>query len=105
MESVRVILTEVAASRSTITYDELRVRLGDAPPGDGERDLASVLRAVSIASDEDGRGLLSAVVVRPSGLPGGGWFRLAAERGRDVSDRDQAWRTEVAAVWQAHART
>jgi hypothetical protein len=83
------LLRELATAGRTITYEELRERLGL------EGDLVPVLRAVSIAEDEAGRGLLSAVVVQAqSGRPGAGWFRLAAERGRDVSDEDAAWQAE-----------
>lgn len=92
-------LTDVAAARSIITYDALHARLGWDVPHGGDRDLASVLRTVSIAADDNGEGLLSAVVVRPSGLPGSGWFRLAQQRGRDTSDRERAWRAELERVW------
>jgi hypothetical protein len=105
VDVARAILTGIAAARATITYSELRERLGPAVAHGGEHDLAALLRAVSIAADEAELGLLSVVVVRTSGRPGGGWFRLAAERGRDVSDPDVAWRAELEAVWRAHARS
>jgi hypothetical protein len=101
LQDIRQVLTAVASARSTITYDALHARLGGDVPSRGERDLAAALRAVSIAADEAGEGLLSAVVVRQSGRPGGGWFRLAEQRGRDVSDESQAWRAEVERVWRA----
>jgi hypothetical protein len=101
LEDIRQVLATVAAERSTITYDALHARVGADVPSRGERDLAAALRTVSIAADEAGEGLLSAVVVRRSGRPGGGWFRLAEQRGRDVSNGDQAWRAEVERVWRA----
>jgi hypothetical protein len=105
----RHVLVSVAAERSTITYDALRHRLRADANVDvdarGDRDLAAVLRAVSVAADDAGEGLLSAVVVRRSGLPGGGWFRLAQERGRVITDRGSTWRTEVELVWSAFATT
>lgn len=90
-DTLRALLREVAAAGETITYEELRQQVGL------EGDLVPLLRSVSVAEDEAGRGLLSAVVVQSSsGRPGAGWFRLAAERGRDVTDPDAAWQAERA---------
>lgn len=90
-DRVRALLAQVAAAGETITYEALRERLGL------EGDLVPLLRSLSVAEDEAGRGLLSAVVVQPSsGRPGAGWFRLAAERGRDITDPDAAWQSERA---------
>ena len=101
------LLAEVARAGDTITYAELLEAIEARDPDLRERaeaDLASVLRAVSVAADEAGQGLLTAVVVRSgSGLPGGGFFELAAERGRDVADRPTAWRRELSRVHQAAA--
>lgn len=94
LERTRSILGEVARAGATVTYAELRERLDVAVPHRGPRDLAALLRAASLAEERAGRGLVSAVVVGPSGRPGTGWFRLAAEAGRDVADRDEAWRRE-----------
>jgi hypothetical protein len=90
------LLGPVAAAGATLTYRRLRELLGPHSV-DGEQgrpDLASVLRAVSLAEENSGRGLLSAVVVRESGRPGGGWYRLAEEVGRDVRDPAAAWSAE-----------
>jgi hypothetical protein len=101
------LLAAVAAGGRTITYSELLDALDARDPHLRERaevDLAPVLRAVSVAADESGRGLLSAVVVRASsGLPGGGFFALAADRGRDVTDRPAAWKRELSQVHRAHS--
>jgi tRNA(Arg) A34 adenosine deaminase TadA len=89
MDALRDRLVEVAARGETITYDQLRADLGITG------DLVPALRALSEAEDDAGRGLLTAVVVRTdTGRPGAGWFRLAGERGRDVSDEDAAWHAE-----------
>lgn len=101
VEQARHVLTAVAAARSTITYDALHARIGWDVPNRGDRDLASALRTVSIDADDNGEGLLSAVVVRRSGLPGSGWFRLAHQRGRNTGNRRQAWRAELERVWDA----
>ena len=96
VERTRSILVEVARAGATLTYAELRDRLGAPVPHRGPGDLAALLRAASLAEERGGRGLVSAVVVGPSGRPGAGWFRLAAEAGRDVGDRDGVWRRERA---------
>ena len=94
MRTVRALLLSTAAAGCTVTYDEVRDLLGNGVPHRGEGDLASLLRAASEAEEADGVGLISAVVVGRSGLPGPGWFRLAAEHGRDVGDRRAAWEAE-----------
>lgn len=104
---VRDLLAAVAADRATVTYEALLDDLGRRDPAlrvEVEATLAATLRAISVAEDEAGRGLLTAVVVRSgSGVPGGGFFALAADRGRDVSDRRVSWEAELARVHQAHA--
>lgn len=90
------LLRPVAAAGTTITYRQLSEQLGpDAVDGaEGRPDLVAVLREASLSEEASGRGLLSAVVVRPSGRPGGGWYRLAEQVGRDVSDPEAAWAAE-----------
>ena len=98
-------LVAVAQARETITYEALLDRLAATDPAlasVARADLAALLRSVSVGEDESGRGLLTAVVVREgSGRPGGGWFRLAADRGRD-GDPDTVWQQELRRVWDAH---
>lgn len=97
MDALRDRLVEVAARGETITYDELRRAVGL------EGDLVPMLRALSVAEDDAGRGLLTAVVVRSdSGLPGDGWFRLAEDRGRDASDRVAMWHAERVRLQRDH---
>ncbi|MFP3906540.1 MAG: hypothetical protein ACLFRV_10150 [Acidimicrobiales bacterium] len=107
VEAVADILSGVARRGTTITYAQLLEALAERDPdlrALAESDLATALRSVSTREDEAGRGLLTAVVVRrSSGLPGGGFFRLAAERGRAVEDRSAAWSTELARVHAAHS--
>ena len=99
MDALRDRLVDVAARGATITYDELRRELGL------EGDLVPALRSLSVAEDDAGRGLLTAVVVRAdTGLPGAGWFRLAEERGRDISDTVVMWNDECAQLQAVHGR-
>jgi hypothetical protein len=97
MTSLRDLLVNIAARGETITYPALRQEL------ELEGDLVPVLRALAESEDEAGRGLLTAVVVRPdTGRPGTGWFRLAAARGRDVTDPDRAWQVERSFLQETH---
>ena len=95
----------IAAARAerTLTYAQLLDAVDDTTRHAARDDLASYLRAISVAEDEQQRGLLTAIVVRDDGMPGAGWFKLAAARGRDVDGRDPAemWRAEVRAVFDA----
>ena len=97
MDALRVLLVEVAGRGETITYEQLRAQLGLSG------DVVPLLRAISEAEDDAGRGLLTAVVVRAdTGRPGAGWFRLAGERGRDIAEPDEAWRAERARLHREH---
>ena len=97
VETLRDRLVGVAARGETITYEQLRDEL------DLRGDLVPVLRGLSEAEDDAGRGLLTAVVVRAdTGRPGQGWFRLAAGLGRDIADADRAWRNERARLQHVH---
>lgn len=98
VDPVRERLVEVARRGTTITYDDLRTELGLTG------DIVPMLREVSVAEDEAGRGLLTAVVVRAdTGRPGAGWFRLAAERGRPSHDVDEMWQLERQRLQREHA--
>ena len=97
MESLRDLLVGIAARGETITYGAVRRELHL------EGDLVPALRDLAESEDDAGRGLLTAVVVRSdTGLPGAGWFRLAATRDRDVTDAEQAWQRERSLLQQVH---
>jgi hypothetical protein len=97
VQTLRDLLVEVAARGETITYEQVRSRLGLAG------DIVPALRELAEREDGAGRGLLTAVVVRSdTGRPGIGWFRLAAGRGRDVTDADAAWQAERARLLEVH---
>ena len=97
MQTLRDVLVNVAGRGDTITYEELRSRVGLTG------DIVPALRALSEDEDDAGRGLLTAVVVRAdTGRPGNGWFRLASERGRDVTHADAAWQAERARLREVH---
>lgn len=101
---VQEALETVAANQGTITYSALAAQL---PPGaryrPNSRALSELLCQISLRSDAQGRGLLSAVVVRQdSGRPGNGFYGIAAtRRGRDVSDEVQCWQGALEEVHRA----
>jgi len=98
-------LSQVAHRRGLVTYQDVaratRMPVG-APSG---RQLWDVLGAISTAEHEQGRPMLSAVVVGAHGQPGAGFFRLAGQLGRltDYSPRAERefWKAEVEAVYRA----
>jgi hypothetical protein len=98
------VLIDVARSRSTITYGELAARVFHPLYSPRSPVLHELLREVCTEQDAE-RGIMlgSVVVRRDSGIPGGGYFRFAADAlGRDVSDPERFWRVEVARVWDSY---
>src|SRR5439155_17691924 len=95
LDAVRAFLVTAARTGTTVTYGEVATVPGTDLEPSGPRSLAAILRAISTSEDEAGRGLLTVVVVRRrTGLPGEGFFRLAAERGRDISDPTRLFELE-----------
>ena len=87
-------LIEVAKSKGTISYLELRP---DAP-----QTLAAPLDEINKYEQGEGRPLLSAVVVHKEGdgMPGVGFFTIAWELGQyGGGEADQDWKQELKRVW------
>ena len=61
-----------------------------------------MLGEISSEEDEEGRGLLTVVVVHKAGdmKPGSGFFTLARSRGRDIGDRQKIWVEELERVYE-----
>ena len=93
----------VARRRSLIFYSDLVGKITTVAFDYHDIRLNSLLEDVSIDEDENGRGMLSAVVVHKTGetkdRPGSGFFELAAKLGRRTADRDRCWSEEVARVY------
>ncbi|MDE2660054.1 MAG: hypothetical protein OXI45_07555 [Acidobacteriota bacterium] len=104
----RAAMIEVARCEKTIPYTDLARRIGPVlgthlEPYDPR--LWGMLGQISRAEDDEGRGLLTVVVVHKTGdmKPGPGFFDLAKCRGRDTSDIVRCWIEElkkVHAVWR-----
>jgi hypothetical protein len=91
----------------TIAYSELGPDLHPLSFEPNSAAFHEMLGEISTEEDVAGRGMLSVLVVHKQGdqMPGGGFFRLAASRGRDISDLPGVWRTEldyVVAYWQSN---
>jgi len=98
-------LSQVAHRRGLVTYQDVARAAGMPVGAASGRTLWDVLGAISTAEHEQGRPMLSAVVVGAHGQPGAGFFRLAGQLGRltDHSPRAERefWKAEVEAVYQA----
>jgi hypothetical protein len=97
-------LQRVARAGRTTTYRDLAALAGLDLNRPADRDaLAGTLRAISTAEHQQGRPLLSAVVVLGGRrLPGAGFFALARELRRHAGDDDAAFhRQELAQVYAA----
>jgi len=98
------ILASRASTRSMITYTELVHEIRTISLQPDSPALWEMLGDVSIEEDAANRGMLSVLVVHKQGdmQPGKGLFELAAQLGRDTSDRLKCWMDELRRVWRAH---
>lgn len=100
LEEITRILKDKARMRSLIHYSDLVLQVKSIQLEPYSELLGSLLDQVSISEDSQGRGFLSAVVVRKSGdqKPGPGFFELMEHRGRDISDQTKCWLAELKIV-------
>jgi hypothetical protein len=95
-EEARGLMRDRAVRRRPLIYSELvegmtAIRLEPRDPR-----LAHFLGQISREEHNAGRGLLTALVVhKHDGLPGDGFFELAAELGRSTTDRVKCWLAEI----------
>lgn len=104
---MRCILQWNARNKGTIPYSTLVGQVGPIRFQARDPSFWYMLGQISREEDADGRGMLTAVVVHQTGdqMPGGDFFELASELGRDPSDRVKCWTAEVNKVhdyWQDH---
>lgn len=103
---IRALLIQVARNRDLITYSEITAELQTANLHYHSHIFARLLNEACYDEDNAGRPFLGAVVVtKQTGMPSGGFFRIAAERGRDVSDREAFWRSELARLYDEWSNT
>ncbi|MBK8020691.1 MAG: hypothetical protein IPK19_04480 [Chloroflexi bacterium] len=97
-------LIALAKARQIITYSDLALRLPSVYVHPGSYAFTRLLGEICDLEEEAGRGMICALVVsKATGMPGAGYFRGAAHRGRDVSDLDRCWQEECERVFDAWA--
>lgn len=93
---LRQILIDVARAKQIITYSELAAQIQTAHIHYHSFVFARLLNEACYDEDYADRALLGAVVVtKQTGLPSGGFFKIAASLGRDVSDLEVCWQNEL----------
>lgn len=103
-EKIRKVLEDIARRRSLISYSDLVGRVKSVPLTPDSRALHEMLGEISIEEDIGGRGMLSVLVVHKVGdqKPGRGFFELASRLGRDATDTDACWVSELNVVYRVH---
>lgn len=101
-EEIRAILIEKAKQRAMIPYSDLVERVKSVAFNAFDTKLFAILGQISVTEHEQGRPLLSVLVVHKSGdmQPGEGFFELAQALGRNTSDVLKAWIEKVQRVYQ-----
>lgn len=98
-EAMRVELIDLAKQKRIVTYSELALLL-PVYVHPGSYAFTRLLGQVCEAEEQAGHGMLCALVVsKATGIPGAGFFRGAAEHGRDASDPERCWRDELERVF------
>lgn len=102
-EEARQSMIAVARSKNLIAYSDLVRKITSCILEPNGAHLAHMLGEISSEEDEEGRGLLTVVVVHKTGdlKPGPGFFRLARSRGRHIVDEEQFWIEELHNVYDA----
>ena len=102
-EEARQVMIAVARSKSVIAYSDLVRKITSCILEPNGTHLAHMLGEISSEEDEEGRGLLTVVVVHKMGdmKPGPGFFRLARSRGRHIVDEELFWIEELRNVYDA----
>ena len=89
----------IVQKRSPIFYSDLTRRIKSIDFGPHESGFHALLGEISVEEDAAGRGMLTVLVVRQEdGLPGQGFFDVAEELGRDVSDKIRFYCEETKVV-------
>ena len=89
----RDVIVQRARQRARIPYSELVSHIGAITIAYNDPRLSYFLDEISSEEDEQGRGLLTVIVVHKQGdmQPGPGFFEMAQRRGRNTSDELRCW--------------
>ena len=97
----RAAMIECARNEKTLSYTQLVSKISSIQLEPHDVRLDRLLESVARGEDLAGRGILTVVVVHKTGdmRPGLGFFEIAEQLGRDVSDRDACWIAELNNVY------
>jgi hypothetical protein len=103
-DQVRSVLSQFARESRLISYSELAQRVGPIRFQPDAHAYHAMLGEVSASEDEQGRGMLTVLVVHKEGdaLPGQGFFELAERLDRNATDHLAFWAAELQRVLSAH---
>jgi hypothetical protein len=105
-DEILQILRDVARRKTTITYSSLAAKVTRFALSPESYALHELLGEIARAEDAAGRGMLSVLVVhKRDGMPGQGFFKLAAELGRKADDEMAILSNELKLVHRANAHT
>lgn len=103
-DEARTLLIGLATQRRSITYSDFVERIRSLRLIPRDPRLFEILGEISSEEAQAGKGMLSVLVVRKEdGTPGPGFFDLAKDLGRDISDETaviDAERKLVFASWR-----
>ena len=96
----RDVLIEVARRKDKITYSELATEITAINIEAHDSRMNHLLGEISSEEDAQDRGMLTAIVVHKFGdlRPGPGFYDLAKSLGKDTSDKDFFWISEIKTV-------
>jgi hypothetical protein len=103
-EQANALLIERARERRTITYAEICRSVDAVSLKPRSWAIMGFLNEICTEADAKHGIMLASLVVRAdTGMPGNGYFRNAANLGRDVADREAYWRSEVERIYEVFA--
>jgi hypothetical protein len=99
---IHATLVKKAKERAMIPYSDLVAQVRAVSFKAFDMRLFSILGQISTEEHDQGRPLLSVLVVQKTGdmQPGDGFFELAESLGRNTSNLLEAWIVEVQKVYQ-----
>jgi hypothetical protein len=103
-QQANALLEERARERATITYAEICRAVSTVDLKPRSWAIMGFLNEICTEADAVHGIMLASLVVRAdTGMPGDGYFRNAARLGRDVSDPEAYWRSEVERIYAVFA--
>ena len=101
-DEMRNTLIACARDRQVLPYGKLVTLVHGIQFEAYDQRLFDMLGEISIEENAANRGMLSAVVVHKQGdmIPGPGFFDLARDLNKDVTDVDRCWLQELRQVWR-----